>query len=156
MDTDKKYLDDKIYVVMAGEYPPQRIIEARKKMHRESVEDPGSPLVGPEELQYEPASSSQRFGSNATVDGWVTFYDPKKLKQEKAFKHYTFPFRDVNKDDDPWAAFPDKPNFKQHPIWKWTNPNDDPHESLTLSPSIGVGQPTEFHCHIRNGEIDWI
>jgi len=156
MDTDEMYLDDKIYIEMAGEYPPERVMEVRKKRHRERVEDPDSHLVGPPELKFESASSSQRFGSNATVDGWVTFYSPKKLEQEEAFKHYTFPFRDVNKDDEPWSAFPDKENYKQHPIWKWQNPNEDPHENLTLAPSIGVGQPTEFHCFIRNGEIDWL
>jgi len=156
MDTDEEYLDDEIYVVMAGNYPPEDIMEVMKERHRERVEDPDSHVAGPPELKYEPAKPSQQFGCGATVDGWVTFYDLEKLENKDAFKHYTFPFRDVNKDDEPWAAFPDGENFKQHPIWKWQNPDEDPHESLTLSPSIGVGHPLEFHCYIRDGGIEWL
>lgn len=67
-----------------------------------------------------------------------------------------FPFRDHRKDDAPWAAFPEKPNFKSHPVWEWENPDADPHESLTLSPSLGLGEPMYFHCWVRDGEVDWL
>lgn len=156
MDTKDEYLDDEIYVVMAGELEPEFITEQRKKNHKRRVEDDDSAVVGPAEYEPEPAKETQQFGSGATVDGWVTFYSPDKLDSGEAFKHYTFPFRDKSKNSDPWSAFPDKPNFKQHPIWKWENPNEGPHDNLTLSPSIGVGQPLEFHCYIRNGEIEWL
>lgn len=68
----------------------------------------------------------------------------------------TFPFRSVDKDGHPWFAFPDEPKFSRQPVWKWTNPDEDPHESLTLSPSLGLGEDLYFHCWVRDGRIDWV
>jgi hypothetical protein len=71
----------------------------------------------------------------------------------------TIPFRDYRKDDDPWAAFPEKQKGRRQPIWKWENPDDDP-ENITLSPSYGRKKGEqwsgewEIHCWIKNGDIE--
>lgn len=94
------------------------------------------------------------------IDGIVTFLyrdeGNPSTRDDGKWKVGSFPFRDHRKDDAPWAAFPDKPNGENHPVWKWTTPEDDPHESLTLSPSLGLGSPMYFHCWVRNGEIQWL
>ena len=141
MDTDEKYLGDEFFVKMAGERGPDWYIE-----HMESKENVVS--VGP-------ASGNRRIGEQPPVDGWVTFYDPDLLEAGEPFKHGDIPFRDYRKTAAPWFAFPDKPAGEKHPVWKWQNPDEDPHESLTLQPSIGL-HGSAMHCYIRDGEIDWL
>lgn len=161
MDTADKYTGDEFYVVMAGETPPDHIVEARKRYHRERVADDDDPLAGPDEWTPSPASDEYRVGDNSVpVDGWVTLYDPEKLAAGEPFKHGTFPFRAAGRDDHGWFARPDAGKWRRMPVWKWQNPAADPHESLTLNPSIGrrdtdSGDIT-LHLYIRNGEIDWI
>jgi hypothetical protein len=149
-------LDDEIYVVMAGELPPDHILEFQDKRSEELVNDPDSALVskGPPS----PARDTHIVGDDIPVDGWVTFYDPEKLHALEPFKHGTFPFRSVEKDDAPWFGRPDADKWHRSPIWKWQNPDEDPHERLTLNPSIGRQDEDgiTFHCYIRNGEIDWL
>ncbi len=112
--------------------------------------------------------SHHMLNEDVPVDGRVDFKryydkqyddDPPDQTDEEGQPYWTsgsFPFRDHRKDDFPWEAFSDKPNFKQHPVWKWQNPERDPHENLTLNPSIGWGEPMFFHCYIRDGEVDWL
>lgn len=137
MDTAKKYRNDEFYVAVAGELPPDWYVE-----HMESQESTVS--VNP--------TSSEHFG--VPVDGWVTFYDPDLYDNGEPFKHGTFPFRSVTKDGAAWAGNPDNPAGERFPIWKWENPGADPHDALTLSPSIGLGD--DFHCYVRAGEINWL
>lgn len=157
MDTEDKYLGDSFYVVMAGELPPDFVVEAMEENHRKRVENDDSSLVGPKEWEPSPAKENHIVGEQPEVDGWVTFYDPDLLEQGEPFKHGTFPFRSVEKDGA-WFARPDGDKWSRSPIWEWKNPTEDPSENLTLSPSIGLQGDGEitFHCHIRDGEIDWI
>lgn len=96
------------------------------------------------------------------IDGMITllYRDPEEpdsgRDEDGRWKAGTFYFRDHRKDDDPWAAFPEEDNFSQHPVWKWKNPEKDPHEHITLNPSIGLGQPLYLHCWIKQGEIEWL
>lgn len=156
MDTDDKYLGDEFYVVMAGEKPPQRIREYYDKRTEKLVNDPDSPVSG--RGPPAPASHTHIVNDDVPVDGWVTFYDPEKLEALEPYKHGTFPFRDHRKDDAPWFGRPDSEKWHRSPVWKWQNPEEDPHEDLTLNPSIGTqsDQELSFHCYIRNGEIDWL
>lgn len=95
------------------------------------------------------------------IDGKVAilFRDPEDPRggRDEDGRWYAghFPFRDHRDDDHPWAAFPDKPNFEQHPVWKWQNPEEDA-DQITLKPSIGLGQPMYLHCWIKQGEIEWL
>lgn len=157
MDTAETYLNDDIYVVLAGESPPEYITEARAEHHRKRVADPESPLVGPEEFEASPARDHHPMNEDVPVDGWVTFYDPEKLEAGEAFKHFEFPFRSVEKSG-PWFARPDETEWSKQPVWKWQNPDADPHEHLTLTPSLGINgdDGIVFHCYIRDGEIDWL
>lgn len=154
-DTDEKYLGDEFYVTMAGDLPPEFVTDVMEERHRESVEDPDSPLVGPPDYTPSPRNDHHAINPDVPVDGWVTFYDPALLESGDAFKHGTFPFRSVEKDG-PWFARPDGEKWSRSPVWKWENPDADPHESLTLSPSIGLGDPLSFHCFIRDGGIEWL
>lgn len=156
MDTAEKYLNDEFFVTMAGELPPEHIVEQRRASMEARVEDPDDPVAewgGPS-----PARDHHYLGEQPPVDGWVTFYDPDLLAAGEPFKHGDFPFRSVGKDDAPWFARPDAENWSRHPIWKWQNPDADPHESLTLSPSIGTraDDTVTFHCYIRDGSIEWL
>lgn len=96
------------------------------------------------------------------IDGLVhlLFRDPEDPQggrdQDGRWYAGSFPFRDHREDADPWFAFPDKGEFERHPVWKWQNPEEDPHEQITLKPSIGLGQPMYLHCWIKQGEIDWL
>ena len=97
------------------------------------------------------------------VDGFVhiLFRDPDDPQggRDKDGRWYagSFPFRSERKDSHPWAAYPDKPNGENHPVWKWTNPDADPHEDLTLNPSIGMGgDDLYFHIWVKAGEIDFV
>lgn len=157
MDTDEKYLNDEFYVCLAGETPPDFIIDISKERRKEKIEDPDSPLVGPEEYEPSEARDHHYLNDDVDVDGWVTFYDPELLEDHEPFKHGTFPFRNHNKGDQ-WFARPDSDEWDRHPVWKWTNPDEDPHENLTLEPSIGKRSDggVNFHCFIRNGEIEWV
>ena len=158
MDTDEDYLGDEIYVTMAGELPPDDIVEVMAERHRQRIEDPDSPIVGPDEYEARPARDTHAMNEDVPVDGFVTFYDPNLLASGDAFKHYSFPFRDHRKDEHPWFARPDAEKWSRNPVWKWQDPDADPHESLTLKPSLGI-QGEEgilFHCWIRTGEIEWL
>lgn len=142
MDTTEKYLDDEFYVVLAGERPDEKFIYTNR-----GVDDihEGSDI--------QPARDHHYIGEEPPVDGWVTFYDPDLLDEGEPFKHGTFPFRDHSKDNL-WFALPDEEKGSKHPVWKWQNPDEDPHENLTLKPSIGMGD--NFHCWIEQGEIRWV
>lgn len=156
MDTDETYLNDEFFVVMAGDLPPDDVVDARRESHRKRIEDPDSPLVGPAEYEPSPAKEHYAGQPDLPVDGWVTFYDPDLLAAGEPFKHGTFPFRD-HRSSESWFARPNAEKWNRGPVWKWQNPGEDPHESLTLSPSIGLGGgEITFHCYIRNGEIDWL
>lgn len=145
MDTLDIYLDDKFYVVMAGEKPDEKF-----RLTSRGMSDQAEGAI------VKPAREKHYLGEQPPVDGWVTFYNPDLLEQGEPFKHGTFPFRDY-RTDGLWFAKPDEDEWSKHPIWKWQNPEEDPHSNLTLKPSIGKqdGKIT-FHCHIRNGEIKWI
>jgi hypothetical protein len=98
------------------------------------------------------------------IDGFVhiLYRDPDEPQsgRNKDGRWYagSFPFRSANKDDAPWFAFPDKDKGKRHPVWEWQNPDEDPNESLTLEPSIGLGSTGDWrlHVYIRDGAIDWL
>lgn len=156
MDTDKKYRDDEFYVVMAGERPPSFVREAHEERMEAKKEDPDDPLADYESLT--PARDSHAINPDVPVDGFVTFYDPGLLESGSAYKHGTFPFRSVNKDDPPWFARPDDDEWSRHPVWKWQNPDEDPNHHLTLTPSIGLrgDDGIRFHVFIRDGEIVWL
>lgn len=143
MDTVEKYRGDEFYVVMAGERPPEFV--RRTMGQRDGI------AVG------RPAKERHYLGEQPPVDGWVHFYDPDLLDAGEPFRHGTFPFRDHHKDGL-WVAKPDAEKWSQHPIWKWKNPDADPHEELTLKPSIGMQSDGEtvFHCWIENGSIRWV
>lgn len=146
MDTAEKYRGDEFFVVMAGERGPDWYVE-----HMESQFDAVDVL---------PANDHHALDPDIPVDGWVTFYDPDLLETGEPFKHGTFPFRSVDTDDQ-WFVHPDAQKGRRRPIWKWENPEEDPTEHLTLSPSIGMGmtEPSEdpdFHCFIQDGEIKWL
>lgn len=156
MDTDDSYLDDEFYVVMAGELPPDEIMEYHEERTQKLIDDPDSPVKnrGPPA----PASDTHIVGDGIPVDGWITFYNPEKLRSLEPYKHGTFPFRDHRKDDSEWFGRPDADKWHRSPIWKWQNP-EDPVDDITLNPSIGRrgdGDEVTFHCYIRNGEIDWL
>lgn len=147
MDTDEKYRDGGWFVVhMAngiGHPPPHHVMNH------------DVPIDGQIEFRYPKTEEDLEENRGGRNDYWIAA---------------SFPFRDHRKNNDPWAAFPEKPNFEQHPVWKWQNPedarrDDDSNleydeevveETITLSPSIGLGQPMYFHCHVREGEIDWL
>lgn len=141
MDTDEKYLGDEIFVTLAGERGPDWYVE-----HMESRDSC---------VRVNPANDHHALDPDVPVDGWITFYDPDLLEAGEPFKHGTFPFRDHRKDGAPWAAFPAKPKGKRQPVWQWKNPEDDVGD-LTLSPSIGTGDPVNFHCYVREGKIEWL
>lgn len=157
MDTIEKYRGDKFYVVMAGERPPEHIMKKREENMERKVNDPDDPLTGFGDIG--PARGEHYLGDEPPVDGWVEFYDPDKLESGEPYKHGRFPFRSVKKGDSPWFARPDGEKRDRHPIWKWQNPDEDPHENLTLKPSIGKRNSDGeivFHCWIENGEIRWV
>lgn len=139
MDTEEQFRDDEFFVAMAGERGPAWYVE-----RMESAESA---------VSISPASDESLWG--APVDGWVTFYSPTLLDAGEPFKHLTIPFRSVEREGE-WLGNPDGLDGTRRPIWKWENPDADPHEALTLSPSIGMGAPDpHFHCHIREGAIQW-
>jgi hypothetical protein len=151
MDTDETYLDTSYYVRLAGETPPVFVQE----YYQSRINDPDDTLV---DHDPDPFRDHHVLNEDVPIDGQVAFYYPDRLSPDvdKGAWSFAFPFRDYRKDGAPWAAFPEKPKWKRHPVWKWTNPEQDPHEHLTLKPSLGVGEPLSFHCWIRDGEIEWL
>jgi len=151
MDTEDKYLETEFYVVMAGGTPPHHIQDYQD----ERIADPDDSTVG---VDRSGLRDHRALNEDVPIDGQIRFYWPDRMEPdcEEGWKSFEFPFRSVEKDDAPWAAYPDKENFSQHPVWEWQNPNEDPHEKLTLKPSIGVGSPLTFHCFVRDGEVEWI
>lgn len=152
MDTEQKYVDcAEFYTQLAGEPEPGFITE----YHENGVENPDRNVIG-----YDPTESFRDhhlLNEDVPIDGYVQFYNPDAGEQGEPFLFFGFPFRDHRKTDAPWAAYAEKPNGKNHPVWKWQNPEMDPHKRLTLSPSLGVGRDElTFHCYIRDGEIEWL
>jgi hypothetical protein len=105
-------------------------------------------------------------GTDIPIDGLVEFRYPRyqedqpdrfDLDESGHFWRLTFPYRSVEKDDEPWFGNPNGGEWSRRPIWKWQNPND-PLDEMTLSPSIGKQSDGEmdFHCYVRNGEIEWL
>lgn len=134
MDTDEKYRNDSLLEVELTD--PWGTMDDERTTH---LLNDDVPIDGYVHILYRDPDNPQ---SGRDEDGrWYAG---------------SFPFRDHRKDDAPWAAFPDKPKGKRHPVWKWQNPEDDPHEELTLNPSIGLGDPTYLHCWIRDGELEWL
>lgn len=155
MDTKPEYRDGlDFYVTMSGELPPDFVVEARERNMQERIADPDDPVSGWGGVS--PCPETTHIGG-VPIDGQVTFYYPDKVESGDPFKYGDFPFRDAD-TDGPWFMRPDADKWRRQPIWKWQNPDADPHEDLTLSPSIGRRADGDivFHCYIRDGEIDWL
>lgn len=151
MDTKAHHLESDFYVRLAGDGHPDFV----QDYYRKRVDDPDDNMVN---FDNAPLRDYHLLNQDVPIDGQVCFYYPDSLEVagEGVWSH-TFPFRDHRKDGDPWAAFPDKPEHKSHPVWKWQNPEEDPYESLTLKPSLGVGHDgLSFHCWVRDGEVEWL
>lgn len=137
MDTEDKYLNDPLLEVELAKNLPE---DSNRRTH---------PL-----------------NNDVPIDGHVHILfrrsDEPDSGRDKDGRWYagSFPFRDHRSDEYLWAAYPDKPNGRNHPVWKWQNPDEDPHENITLNPSIGLGKGESkgwrLHCWIKNGEIDFI
>lgn len=150
MDTDEELLETDFYVRMAGEEPPK----LHQEYYQKRMDDPDDSVVG---FNTDPLRDHHILNEDVPIDGIVAFYYPGGLDpdSEQAPWSFTFPFRDHRRDDAPWFAFPDRPEWERHPVWKWENPEKG-RENITLSPSLGVGQPMTFHCWIRDGEVAWL
>lgn len=113
---------------------------------------------------YDGNRSVHPLNEDVPVDGFVhiLYRDPDEPDsgRDKDGRWYagSFPFRSTEKDADPWFAFPDKPKGERHPVWEWKNPDEDPHESITLKPSIGLGSAGDWrlHVYITDGEIEFL
>lgn len=146
MDTDEKYRND-------------AIIEVEMAEHIEGAHH-GRP--------------THMLNDDVPVDGRIHFLFRKpgepQSGREKDGRWFTgtFPFRSAEKDDAPWFAFPDADEWERHPVWKWQNPEEvldgdrvnpnEVEETITLSPSFGLrgDDGIYFHCHVREGEIEWL
>lgn len=155
MDTEARYRDNlDFYVQMGGEGPPDFVAEHLQAR----VDDPDDPLVSYRKDQED----FHQLNEDVPVDGYVHFYYPDRVKKRDGpagWRSFSFPFRDHRKDDAPWFAFPDADKWERHPVWKWKNPDLDPHEHLTLKPSLGVGGGSgsiTFHCWIEDGQVRWV
>lgn len=153
MDTEQKYVNDAdFYVRLASEREPDFVTE----YWRHRIDDPDDPVVG---HRNEPLRDHHQLNEDVPIDGIVCFYFPDRLDPDvdEGPWSFSFPFRDHRKGDHPWFAFPDREKWERHLVWKWQNPEGDPHENLTLKPSLGIGRDDlVFHCYIRNGEIEWL
>lgn len=116
-------------------------------------------------LRWNP-SMKNLAGTDIPIDGVVEFRYPRyqddqpdefRPDEDGYFWRLTYPYRSIEKDEHPWFGRPDAEDFHRRPIWKWQNP-DEPLDEMTLNPSIGKRSDGEidFHCYIRNGEIDWL
>jgi hypothetical protein len=147
MDTDKEYLSLEFYVRFSGETPPEYV----EDYYESRIEDPDNNLVG---YNDSPFRDYHRLNRDVPIDGVVSFYWPNRMdcdSDDNPF-YISFPFRDVRTDEYPWFG---KPKTEEFPVWKWTNPEKN-RDEITLEPSLGVGNPLEFHCNVRNGEIEWL
>lgn len=138
MDTKEKYLNDKFFICM--------VAEKEFDEYEYNVPDRENCF----------ARQKRMGGSMPEVDGWLTFFDPELHDNGEAYKHFSFPFRSVEKGGL-WFSFPDKDKGKKRPVWKWKNP-DEPLSKVTLNPSLGIGSDgeTKFHCWVKNGEVEWV
>lgn len=161
MDSKQEYVDGlDFYVRMVGERKPERIIEYQRERMQNRVESEDTAITGGS-VEWDELQGHHTLNEDVPIDGQVTFYFPDRLDDTGADADgalsYTFPFRDHRKDDAPWEARPEAEEFSNHPVWKWENPEEDPEENLTLSPSLGIGgDDLTFHCFIRGGEIEWL
>lgn len=152
MDTIGKYVADaEFYVRMAGETEPEWV----QSYWDDRIADADSNVVG---FGDEPLRNHHQSNPDVPISGIICFYFPEGLDEDSEVNpwSFTFPFRDHRQETAPWAAFPEKSKLRQQPVWKWTNPSADPHARLTLEPSIGVGDPMQFHCWVQNGEVTWL
>lgn len=157
MDTKPEYQDLEFYVVMAGDLPPQFIQDAWREIQQAKVDDPDSHMDEVGELT--PCDDHHYLNEDVPIDGRVHFYYPDRLDPDSPGHRYAeFPFRSVHKDKYPWFSRPDADKWGRHPVWKWQNPDKDPHEHLDLTPSLGRRDGDGniiFHCWIENGSIRW-
>lgn len=145
MDTEEDYLDCDFYVRMAGEMPPDFVVESYE----------------PDEFNPAPLRDHHPLNEDVPIDGQVCFYWPDRLgdPEAKGWRAFDLLFRDHRKDDAPWSARPEETKWSKHPVWKWKNPGAD-REHITLEPSLVIRSPESdritFHCYIRQGSIDWL
>lgn len=152
MDTESRYVEGAdFYVRLAGDTEPDWVRDYKQSR----IEDPDDSLVGTND---DPLRDHHILNEDVPIDGVVCFYYPGRLDDpdESGVWSFSFPFRDYSEDSAPWYAFPDREKGSRHPVWRWENPDRDPKASLTLSPSLGVGDPVTFHCYIRGGEVEWL
>lgn len=152
MDTDQRYVERAdFYVRMAGESMP----EWRRMYEQERADDPDDSMIA---FLDEPLRTHHTLNEDVPIDGIVAFYFPDEMDNIDGTPwSFTFPFRDAESSTAPWFAFPDRPKWERQPVWKWTNADADPHENLTLKPSLGIGgDELCFHCYIRDGEVEWL